>query len=115
MNSAVGRVATQVLQQGTGTQVDGSFGFTAGIAEALIQSHAGEISLLPALPAKWADDGEVTGLRSRGGYEVDMKWENGKLVYAEISHPDGGECNIRYNGKVIKTVVPKGKPALIHN
>lgn len=115
MNSAMERAAAQMLQQGTGTQVDASFGFTAGIAEALIQSHAGEISLLPALPTRWADTGEVIGLRARGGYMVDMKWANGKLVSAEISHPDGGECNIRYNGKVIKTIVPKGKPVLIQN
>ena len=63
----------------------------------------------------WADAGEVIGLRVRRGYMVEMKWANGKLVSAEISHWDGGECNIRYNGKVIKTVVPKGKPVLIQN
>lgn len=114
MSSAVSRVATQVLQQGTGAQVDASFGFTAGVAEALIQSHAGEISLLPALPTGWDEAGEVTGLRARGDYEVDMKWAKGKLISARISKTGGGECRIRYNGKLTKLVIPKDKSAVIN-
>lgn len=114
IKSAVNRVALQTLQQGTGAQVDGSFGFTAGIAECLIQSHADEISLLPALPTRWAASGEITGLRARGGYEVSMKWADGKLVSAEISNKNGGTCNVRYNNKVIKVTVPKDKPFVIN-
>ncbi|MDR2118395.1 MAG: glycoside hydrolase family 95 protein [Tannerellaceae bacterium] len=113
MQAAVASVAGNILRQGTGSQVDGSFGFTAGVAESLIQSHAGEISLLPALPSGWAAAGEVSGLRARGGYEVNMKWEKGRLVSAEISKPDGGVCNVRYNGKVAKVTVLKGQPTLI--
>jgi alpha-L-fucosidase 2 len=113
IQATVASVASNFLRQGTGSQVDGPFGFTAGVAESLIQSHAGEISLLPALPAGWAATGEVTGLRARGGYEVNMKWDKGKLVSAEISNPGGGVCNVRYNGKVIKVTVPAGQPALI--
>ena len=110
MQAAVANHAGSVLRQGTGAQVDGPFGFTAGVAESLIQSHAGEISLLPALPSGWAAAGEVSGLRARGGYTVNMKWEKGRLISAEISNPNGGTCNVRYNGRVYKIVVPKGSP-----
>ena len=79
-------------------QIDGNFGGTAGIAEMLIQSHNNVIRLLPALPKEWAI-GEVKGLCARGGFVIDMKWDNNKLRDARISSAKGGKCKINYRGK----------------
>ncbi len=76
-------------------QMDANFGTTAGIAEMLLQSHTGEIVLLPALPDDWSD-GNINGLCARGGFVVDMKWEAGKLIYARIYSRNGGKCIVNY-------------------
>jgi alpha-L-fucosidase 2 len=80
-------------------QIDGNFGATAGIAETLVQSHEGEIHLLPALPTSW-HTGKVTGLKARGGVTVDMEWENGQLKTAKIHSAVGGLIKIRTNEQV---------------
>ena len=99
-------------------QIDGNFGFTAGIAEMLVQSHEGYIHLLPALPANWPS-GEVKGLVARGGFVIDMKWHEGKIQHLVIHSKLGGICRIKVAGTlnskevVLRSVVSeKSNPLL---
>ncbi len=94
-------------------QIDANFGYTAGVAEMLLQSHLRaedgrrEIDLLPAIPDSWAS-GEATGLRARDGFTVDQKWENGKLVSATITSHLGRPFRVRYNNKTADYDIPAG-------
>jgi alpha-L-fucosidase 2 len=83
-------------------QIDGNFGAIAGIAEMFVQSHLSEIQLLPALPSNWKN-GSIKGLRARGGFEVAIDWNNGKLTNAIIKSTIGGTCTIRTKNPVIIT------------
>jgi len=75
-------------------QIDGNLGIGGGIAEILLQSQAGEVALIPALPEAWAD-GAVSGLRARGGFVVDMTWKNGRIVTAKIVSLAGEPLRLR--------------------
>ena len=80
-------------------QIDGNFGATAGLAEMLLQSHAGEIDLLPALPSSWPE-GEVRGLRARGGITVDLAWKAGRVTTYRLTSRSPEKVTVRVNGEV---------------
>lgn len=82
-------------------QIDGNFGGTAGIAEMLLQSHAGFIHLLPALPQAWKD-GEVKGLKARGNYTVDITWKDGQVINYHVCSPSGRPVDVLVNNELIK-------------
>lgn len=96
-------------------QIDGNLGITTAITEMLLQSHAGEISLLPALPAKYPT-GSVTGLRARGGYKVDIFWKDGVLTKAVIKADRTKKDKIipvRYAGLVKSVKLAKGQTIVL--
>jgi alpha-L-fucosidase 2 len=103
-------------------QIDGNLGYTAGVAEMLLQSHERVshpddgpriLHLLPALPDCWAN-GEVRGLRARGGFEVDVQWENGRLVEAAIHSRDGKTCRVRYGDMTRDLTFEPGQTITLH-
>jgi alpha-L-fucosidase 2 len=80
-------------------QMDGNFGITAGVCEMLLQSHAGELALLPAVPSAWAA-GSVKGLRARGNFTVDIDWQDGQVTRYRITSPKPRTVTVRVNGKL---------------
>jgi alpha-L-fucosidase 2 len=93
-------------------QIDGNFGYAAGVCEMLLQSHTGEIHLLPALPKAWPT-GKVTGLRARGNLEVDIQWQDGKLVQATLHPKQDGTFKVRCPDKVVELKLKARKAAIL--
>ena len=87
---------------------DANFGYPGAVSEMLLQSHTGEIKLLPALPKAWAE-GEISGLVARGGFEIAMKWQQGILTKATVTAKGGTDCVINYNGSKIKLKLTPGE------
>lgn len=96
---AGGGIYPNLLSAGPPFQIDGNFGAAAGIAEMLIQSHAGFIELIPAIPDNWKAFGEVKGLKARGNFTVDMKWKDGKITDYRISSLRPRKVKIKLNGE----------------
>jgi len=88
-------------------QIDANFAATAGLAEMLLQSHEERMELLPALPAAWPD-GHVTGLRARGGFELDIAWRDGKLESATVKSLSGNPCRVCWGDKVRDLEIEEG-------
>jgi alpha-L-fucosidase 2 len=87
-------------------QIDGNFGYTAGVAEMLLQSQEGFIDFLPAIPDQWKSSGEVKGLKARGNVTVGFKWEHGKVISYSLTGPKASTIKIKLNG-IFKTVKVK--------
>jgi len=103
---AGGGIYPNLLSAGPPFQIDGNFGTSAGIAEMLIQSHAGFIELLPAMPDSWKASGTVKGVKARGNYIVDFSWKNGKVISCRIISSLPRKVKVKINGqfKTIATV-----------
>ncbi|MEF3402191.1 glycosyl hydrolase family 95 catalytic domain-containing protein [Agromyces sp. CCNWLW203] len=98
-------------------QLDGNFGISGALTEMLLQSHAGVIHLLPALPEEWKASGSFTGLRARGGYEVSAEWQNGQVTAFTVTAdraPDARPVTVRVNGadQQVTPIDPNPDPTL---
>ena len=89
-------------------QIDANFGVPAAIGEMLLQSQDGMIHLLPALPADWKN-GKVTGMRARGGFQVSLTWQDGKLISATIRSDLGEPCTVNYGDKTVQLTIKQGQ------
>lgn len=98
-----GGVYPNMFSAGPPFQIDGNFGAAAGIGEMLLQSHAGYIDLLPAIPDLWKAYGKVKGLKARGNFTVDMEWKDGKVVQYSIRSATPKRVKVKVNGEV-KTI-----------
>lgn len=101
-------IADNLFDEHPPFQIDGNFGFTAGVAELLLQSHESFLRLLPALPGTWKD-GKITGLKARGNVEVAMEWTDGKLVKLGLKSPETKSIRLKYQNKEIEIKLPAKK------
>lgn len=105
---AGGGVYPNLLSAGPPFQIDGNFGACAGIGEMLIQSHAGFIDLLPAVPDAWKNGGEVKGLKAEGNFTVSFSWKDGKITEYTITAPTPRKVKVRVNGAIQEITARKG-------
>jgi alpha-L-fucosidase 2 len=101
-------------KKGSVFQIDGNLAMPAAIIEMLLQSHTGEIELLPALPAAWPS-GSVKGLRARGAFEVDLIWKEGRLQQAAIHALHGGICKVRLGERIAEFLTKPGEVIVLNS
>ena len=101
-------VADNLFDEHPPFQIDGNFGYTAGVAELLMQSHESFIRILPTLPKNWKT-GKITGLKARGNIEVDIEWKDGKLIKLGLLSEENHVNKIKYKGIVKEVELPKNK------
>src|SRR5690349_8326178 len=89
-------------------QIDGNFGCTSGIAEMLVQSHDGAVHVLPALPDQWKS-GSITGLRTRGGFTIDLVWKDSKITSLKVTSALGGNLRIKSYAPLKNNQLKKAK------
>jgi alpha-L-fucosidase 2 len=89
-------------------QIDGNFGGAAGIIEMLMQSHQGYIELLPALPEQWPD-GKLSGLRARGGFEIDMEWKDREIARLKIRSAAGKRLQLKTGKEILELPTEPGE------
>lgn len=104
---AGGGIYPNLLSAGPPFQIDGNFGTAAGIAEMLLQSHAGFIELLPAIPDSWKSSGSMKGMKARGNFTVDFDWKNGKVTSYRITSAKPRKVKVKINGQ-LKEVIAAG-------
>lgn len=115
INALVEENAPNLLNSGgISFQIDGNLGYTAAVVEMLLQSHDGEIELLPALPKSWAS-GSVNGLRARGGFEINLSWENGELARADLKSETDTNVTIRLGKQTVEYAVKQGEILTLNN
>jgi alpha-L-fucosidase 2 len=90
-------------------QIDGNFGGSAAVAEMLIQSTPELFETLPALPAAWASEGSVSGLKTRGGFEVSMSWKDGKVTSLHLKGMKGSTAKVKVNGEIKSLLIKTGE------
>lgn len=104
---AGGGIYPNLLSAGPPFQIDGNFGGAAGIAEMLLQSHAGYIDFLPSIPQSWKASGSIKGMKARGNFTVDMAWKDGKVTNYRVASATPHKVRIKLNGKLKEVMSEK--------
>ncbi|MGB5436417.1 MAG: glycoside hydrolase family 95 protein [Maribacter sp.] len=106
-------IADNLFDEHPPFQIDGNFGYTAAVAELLLQSHEGFLRVLPALPSHWKN-GRITGLKARGDIEVDIEWKDGVLWQVGLRANEKKSIRVKYTERDVEVTLPKNKKVLLN-